>query len=176
MFGQWTPSKRLRHVPGVFRGRADLLSDPSQDPDAGVAAAESEVVAFVDDAVADRNWLAVMAAPYADPHVLGVGGQIIPVWQTGRPKWFAPEFDWPVGCSYRGMPPGRAQVPSFSGAIMSLRRRLPVDSGHSVSADPALSGDAAHHCVSLVPPRTAQTGSIAVKQVASQRTSCLTNL
>jgi hypothetical protein len=30
----------------------------------------------------------LLAAPYADPHVLGVGGQIIPVWQTGRPKWF----------------------------------------------------------------------------------------
>ena len=236
MFGQWTPSKQLRHVPGVFRGRVDLLSNPSRDPDAGavhgsltgillrrgalpelhsqvearpeafalhptvavvicansdvrwddlaavvasveqqtyrpaeivlvidhnptlqrrsayqlpgvkvvpndneqglagarnagVAAAESEVVAFVDDAVAERNWLAVLAAPYADPHVLGVGGQIIPVWQTGRPKWFPPEFDWVVGCSYRGMPPGRTQVPSLSGAIMSLRRRLLVDSG-----------------------------------------------
>jgi glycosyltransferase involved in cell wall biosynthesis len=96
---------------------------------AGVAAAESEVVAFVDDAVVERNWLAVLTAPYADPHVLGVGGQIIPVWQPGRPKWFPPEFDWVVGCSYRGMPPGRTQVPSFSGAIMSLRRRLLVDSG-----------------------------------------------
>jgi len=96
---------------------------------AGVAAAESEVVAFVDDAVVERNWLAVLTAPYADPHVLGVGGQIIPVWQPGRPKWFPPEFDWVVGCSYRGMPLGRTQVPSFSGAIMSLRRRLLVDSG-----------------------------------------------
>ena len=35
MFGQWTPSKQLRHVPGVFRGRAVLLSNPSRDPDAG---------------------------------------------------------------------------------------------------------------------------------------------
>ncbi len=30
---------------------------------AGVAAAESEVVAFVDDAVAERNWLAVLTDP-----------------------------------------------------------------------------------------------------------------
>jgi len=236
VFGQWTPSKQLRQVPDVFRGRVDLLRNPHPDPDAGavhgsltdvllgrgarpelvsqvegrpetlalhptvtvvicahsdvqwddlkavvasveqqthrpaeivlvidhnpilqrrssyqlpgvkvvpndneqglpgarnagVAAAESEVVAFVDDAVVERNWLAVLTAPYADPHVLGVGGQIIPVWQPGRPKWFPPEFDWVVGCSYRGMPLGRTQVPSFSGAIMSLRRRLLVDSG-----------------------------------------------
>ena len=97
---------------------------------AGVAAAHSEVVAFVDgDAVADRNWLAALAAPYADPHVLGVGGQVIPVWQTGRPKWFPPEFDWVVGCSYRGMPVKRTQVRNFNGAVMSLRRRPLVESG-----------------------------------------------
>ena len=96
---------------------------------AGVAAAESEVVAFVDDAVAERNWLATLAAPYADPQVLGVGGQVKPVWQTGRPNWFPPEFDWVVGCSYRGMPTQRSQVRNFNGAIMSMRRRLLVESG-----------------------------------------------
>ena len=81
------------------------------------------------DAVAERNWLAALAAPYADPHVLGVGGQVIPVWQTGRPNWFPPEFDWVVGCSYRGMPAERTQVRNFSGASMSLRRRPLVESG-----------------------------------------------
>ena len=97
---------------------------------AGVAAASPEIVAFVDDdAVAERNWLAALVAPYADPHVLGVGGQVVPVWQTGRPNWFPPEFDWVVGCSYRGMPAERTQVRNFSGASMSLRRRLLVESG-----------------------------------------------
>ena len=97
---------------------------------AGVAAAKSEIVAFVDDdAVAEHNWLAALVAPYADPHVLGVGGQVVPVWQTGRPNWFPPEFDWVVGCSYRGMPAERTQVRNFIGANMSLRRRLLVESG-----------------------------------------------
>ena len=186
VFGQWTPSKRLRHVPALLRGRADLLSNPSRHPgagavngsvtgilgrrgarpellsqcrgqarslraphptvtvvicahsevrwddlvavvtsvkqqtyrpaeivlvidhnptlqrrstnelsgvtvvpndnkrglpgarNAGVAAARSEIVAFVDDdAVAAHNWLAALVAPYADPHVLGVGGQVV---------------------------------------------------------------------------------------------------
>ena len=35
VFGQWTPSKRLRHVPALLRGRADLLSNPSRHPGAG---------------------------------------------------------------------------------------------------------------------------------------------
>ena len=97
---------------------------------AGAAAADSEVVAFIDaDAVPERNWLATLAAPYADPQVLGVGGQVKPVWQTGRPNWFPPEFDWVVGCSYRGMPTQRSQVRNFNGAIMSMRRRLLVESG-----------------------------------------------
>ena len=97
---------------------------------AGAAAASSEIVAFIDDdAVADRNWLAALVAPYADPHVLGVGGQVVPAWQTGRPNWFPPEFDWVVGCSYHGMPAERTQVRNFSGAIMSVRRRLLIESG-----------------------------------------------
>ena len=97
---------------------------------AGVAAASSEIVAFVeDDAVAERNWLAALVAPYADPHVLGVGGQVVPIWQTRRPNWFPAEFDWVVGCSYHGMPAERTRVRNFSGASMSLRRRLLVESG-----------------------------------------------
>ena len=105
---------------------------------AGVAAANSEIVAFLDDdAVAANNWLAALVAPYADPHVLGVGGQVVPDWGTGRPNWFPPEFDWVVGCSYRGMPAERTQVHHFIGGNMSLRRRLLVESG---GFDAGLSG------------------------------------
>ena len=51
---------------------------------AGVAAATAEIVAFLDDeTVAARNWLAALVAPYADPDVLGVGGQVAPVWKAG---------------------------------------------------------------------------------------------
>jgi hypothetical protein len=83
---------------------------------AGIAAATAEIVAFLDDeTVATRNWLAALVAPYADPHVLGVGGQAVPVWQAGRPGWFPPEFNWVVGCSYRGMPAERTLVHHFIG-------------------------------------------------------------
>ena len=97
---------------------------------AGVAAASSEIVAFLDDdAVAALNWLAALVAPYADPDVLGVGGRVQPAWRIGRPRWFPPEFDWVVGCSYRGMPAERTPVRNFIGANMSLRRHLIVESG-----------------------------------------------
>jgi glycosyltransferase involved in cell wall biosynthesis len=97
---------------------------------AGAAAATSEIVAFLDDeTVAAHNWLAALVAAYADPHVLGVGGQVVPAWPTERPGWFPPEFDWVVGCSYRGMPAERTLVRHLMGAIMSLRRRLLVESG-----------------------------------------------
>lgn len=52
----------------------------------GVRAASSDIVAFLDDGeFAAPNWLAALVASYADPNVLGVGGQVVPAWRTGRP-------------------------------------------------------------------------------------------
>lgn len=89
----------------------------------GVRAARHAVVAFLDDdAVADRRWSERLLAAYADPGVLGVGGLVEPAWDLGRPAWFPREFDWVVGCTYRGMPTEPAPVRNFIGANMSFRR------------------------------------------------------
>ncbi|HMA47773.1 MAG TPA: glycosyltransferase family 2 protein, partial [Frankiaceae bacterium] len=86
----------------------------------GVRRAGGEVVAFLDDdAVASRAWLARLAAPYRDPRVVGVGGAAVPHFVAGRPVWLPPEFDWVVGCSYRGQPVRPAPVRNFIGANMS---------------------------------------------------------
>jgi hypothetical protein len=53
---------------------------------------------------------------------MGVGGRVEPRWADGRPRWFPPEFDWVVGCSYRGLPTERALVRNPIGANMSFRR------------------------------------------------------
>jgi glycosyltransferase involved in cell wall biosynthesis len=88
----------------------------------GFAAAGGEVVAFLDDdAVADPGMLERLARGYR-PGVLGVGGAAEPAWPASRPRWFPAEFDWVVGCTYRGLPPAGGAVRNLIGANMSVRR------------------------------------------------------
>jgi glycosyltransferase involved in cell wall biosynthesis len=91
---------------------------------AGAAAARGGAVAFLDDdaAAASPDWLERLAAPLADPGVLGTGGRVDPYWQSGRPRWFPPEFDWVVGCTYRGMPERDGMIRNPIGANMAVRR------------------------------------------------------
>jgi glucosyl-dolichyl phosphate glucuronosyltransferase len=89
----------------------------------GVAIAQGDVVAFLDDdAVAEPDWLKFLADSYADPAVIGVGGLTLPDWKAPRPSWFPAEFDWTVGCQYRGMPESRAPVRNLLGGNASFRR------------------------------------------------------
>lgn len=90
----------------------------------GIAAARGTVIAFLDDdEVAERDWLRYMASAYDDPLVAAVGGRVVPVWASGRrPIWFPQEFDWVVGCSYKGLPEGRARVRNVMGGNASYRR------------------------------------------------------
>lgn len=91
----------------------------------GVAAATGEILAFLDDdAVAYPDWLAHLMAAYTHPDVLGVGGIIDAQWETGRPTWFPAEFDWVVGCTYRGMPTALKPVRNLIAANMSTRRAV----------------------------------------------------
>ncbi|MGN6258159.1 MAG: glycosyltransferase [Solirubrobacterales bacterium] len=96
----------------------------------GVAEASGEVVAFLDDdAIAAPDWLARLAAAYADPNVLGAGGTVRPRWVEGKPGWFPPEFDWVVGCTHSGMPQRLEPVRNLVGANMSFRRQPLLDVG-----------------------------------------------
>ncbi|MEU6001744.1 MULTISPECIES: glycosyltransferase family 2 protein [unclassified Streptomyces] len=90
----------------------------------GIAASSGEVIAFLDDdAVAERDWLRHFAEGYADPKVFAVGGRTLPVWESRRrPAWFPEEFDWVVGCTYKGLPEGRVRVRNVLGGNASFRR------------------------------------------------------
>ena len=46
----------------------------------------------------------------------------MPGWPTRRPGWWPEEFDWVVGCSYRGLPTTTARVRNVIGATMAIRR------------------------------------------------------
>ncbi|REE98927.1 glycosyltransferase family 2 protein [Thermomonospora umbrina] len=110
----------------------------------GVAVARGDVVAFLDDdAVAAPGWLDAFAGHYDDPRVMGVGGRTLALWPGSpsserlrlghpppggddpteggrRPGWFPEEFDWTVGCTYRGMTPG--PIRNLMGGNASFRR------------------------------------------------------
>lgn len=89
----------------------------------GVAASHGQVLAFLDDdAAAYPDWLEVLLRPLADPSVIGVGGRLEPMWQTSRPRWLPLEFDWTVGCSYRGMPKNLTAVRNVWSGNMAIRR------------------------------------------------------
>jgi glycosyltransferase involved in cell wall biosynthesis len=89
----------------------------------GIAAATGSVVAFLDDdAAAAPDWLSQLAVGYADPRVLGVGGQIDPRWATPIPAWFPAEFYWVLGCNYVGLPTEARAIRNLIGANMSIRR------------------------------------------------------
>jgi GT2 family glycosyltransferase len=90
---------------------------------AGVAASSGSVLAFIDDDVAaERDWLEQLLPAFDDEAVLGVGGGIDPAWATHRPAWFPEEFDWVIGCTYRGLPEAPAKVRNLISANMAVRR------------------------------------------------------
>ncbi len=92
----------------------------------GTRIATGDVVAYLDDdAVAEPGWLAALEDALAEPMVVGVGGRTDPLWATGRrPRWFPEEFDWTVGCTYRGMPTVRAPIRNVMGGNAAFRREV----------------------------------------------------
>jgi hypothetical protein len=88
----------------------------------GLKAATQPVTAFLDDdAEARPGWLKSLVDPYSSAEVVATGGSVLPRWPGLRPQWLPPEFDWVVGCSYRGLPETMDVVRNPIGANMSLR-------------------------------------------------------
>ena len=120
-------SDALRHVRVIKNQSSRGLSGARNT---GVSCSVGDVVVFLDDdAYAEPNWLAELIAPFDDPTVAGVGGWIVPHWETKAPTWFPLTFYWILGCSYEGLPPTRSAIRNPIGASMALRRRVFSDVG-----------------------------------------------
>jgi glycosyltransferase involved in cell wall biosynthesis len=116
-------ARAAREIPGIVLVENAEQRGLSGARNSGVRVARGDVIAFIDDdAWAEPGWWGALAAVYADPLVMAAGGGIVPAWEAGRPAWFPPEFDWVIGCTYRGMPQGQAAVRNMIGCNMSFRR------------------------------------------------------
>lgn len=113
------------HIPDVLAIENREMQGLSGARNSGISLASGDILAFMDeDAVAEDDWLEQLVAGYDSEHVLGVGGAILPMWSSERPEWFPKEFDWVVGCTYRGMPEKMAPVRNLIGCNMSFRRHI----------------------------------------------------
>lgn len=102
----------------------------------GAKQVKSDIIAFMDDdAWGDPTWLLRLLEPYADPRVTAVGGASLPYYETARPAWFPPNFDWVFGCSYSGLPVTRAPLAHLIGANMSVRRTAFEELGGFTGSD-----------------------------------------
>ena len=80
---------RVRYLFVARQGKSNALN-------AGIAAANGEVLVFIDDDVTvDPMWLQYLTAPLIDGSWAGSGGRIFPQWTAPPPRWLAPR-DWPV--------------------------------------------------------------------------------
>lgn len=107
----------VRVIPNVFsRGASGARNS-------GVECSNGEIVAFLDDdVIASSTWASQILCHFRRPEVIGIGGQLTPLWSTSRPSWFPAEFYWTIGVSYRGMPEATEPVRNVWSSNMAIRR------------------------------------------------------
>lgn len=88
----------------------------------GVECVDTTYTAFLDDdETADPDWLRELTRPFAEPDVVGTGGQYEASWSTPKPPWFPDEFAWVVGGSYVGLPQVTSQIRNVWSGNMAVR-------------------------------------------------------
>jgi glycosyltransferase involved in cell wall biosynthesis len=67
----------------------------------GIAAAQGEIIAFVDDdAELTPGWAQVLMQTYREnPGIVGVVGSVEPLWESRDDSWLPKELYWIIGCT-----------------------------------------------------------------------------
>lgn len=113
------------HLPGVVIVENREARGASGSRNSGLVVAKGRIIGCLDDdAVATPDWLRLLCEGFTHPEVLGVGGSVLPWWMSKRPSWFPEEFEWVVGCTFRGMPQKVTKVPKLIAANMAIRREV----------------------------------------------------
>lgn len=86
--------------------------------------ATTDIIVFLDDdAALQPGALEAVRSAFADDSVISIGGAIKANWESGvPPRWFPAEFNWVVGCDYRGLPAHGSPIRNPIGAAMAVRR------------------------------------------------------
>jgi len=79
--------------PGRVRVMVEEEIGLSAARNAGIAATEAEIIAFIDDdAFPEPRWLAAIMRGFRDPEVMCVGGPVAPLIEGELPTWFRGRF------------------------------------------------------------------------------------
>jgi glucosyl-dolichyl phosphate glucuronosyltransferase len=88
--------------------RVHLVSEPRQGlsyaRNSGLTAATAPIVAFTDDDVeVAPDWVETIICTLArHPNVDGMGGRVLPAWESGRPRWLTREHWGPLALQDHG--------------------------------------------------------------------------
>jgi glucosyl-dolichyl phosphate glucuronosyltransferase len=117
----------IQRYPGRFRYVFEPLQGVSYARNAGVRVSRGDVLAFMDDDVTvGPGWLSNITASLHRGDCVGVGGRIVPVWESEPPRWLpierphalAPFVEFDLGSE-----PGPLNRPPF-GANMAFRKEV----------------------------------------------------
>ena len=99
--------------------------------DTGMEYASGDVVLFLDDDATPRDaWLEPLVAAFEDVNTVMAGGRVEPSWDTKEPAWVPREFNWVIGCDYRGLPvTEKSEIRNPIGASMAIRRSIVKEVG-----------------------------------------------
>ncbi len=117
--------RACREIVGVQVLENSFTRGLSGARNSGISHAHGAILAFMDeDAIAEPEWLERLLYVYSDPNVIGAGGAILPLWTGAQPVWFPEEFNWVIGCTYKGLPETVAPIRNLIGCNMSFRREI----------------------------------------------------